>query len=362
MRNILYIIGMLLGLLGLRYSVAHDFYATSVILVLLMVGIIVSMYQHQHTIRYQQQLIVSENAMLHSRLADGERHLRFMLHLTEEVETALCVVTPTGHIEWCNAAARRVVGEEAVTLPKDIAEAVANGADEVNGMALAATQLKIEGRQRTLVTLKDVHRLMEQHEMEAWKQLTRVLAHEILNSITPIIAIIDSLQTQLPEGETATGLAVVERRCRSLLAFVESYRKLARVEKPKKTTFDAREFLADLSQLFPQCEYEVEPEGLTLTADRAQMEQVMVNLLSNATEAEATHITLRAQPQRLTVTDNGQGMSPEAMQRIFTPFFTTKAQGSGIGLSLCKQIVTQHGGQIRVESKPDEGTTFDITL
>ena len=73
MRNILYIIGMLLGLLGLRYSVAHDFYATSVILVLLMVGIIVSMYQHQHTIRYQQQLIVSENAMLHSRLADGER-------------------------------------------------------------------------------------------------------------------------------------------------------------------------------------------------------------------------------------------------------------------------------------------------
>lgn len=186
--------------------------------------------------------------------------------------------------------------------------------------------------------------------------------HEILNSITPIITIVEALQTSHEGTELSEGLSVIERRCRSLAGFVESYRSLARVDEPKRTTFDAREFLSDLCHLFPQCRYVVEPEGLQLTADRTQMEQLMVNLLRNAIEADATHITIHARPQRLTIADDGQGMTPDVAEQIFTPFFSTKQQGSGIGLSLCRQIITRHGGNIRVESHPGEGTTFEITL
>ena len=362
MRSLLYIIGTILGLLGLGYALAHGMYVTSLATGIAVGCLLVSAYKRQQLLRFQRDQIIRENAELHKRLAEGERRLRYMRRLAENVETALIVVTPTGHIEWCNPTAQKILGDTPSVLPEAVADAIAHEKEEVNGMALSATEQKIEGHRRIIIALKDIHHLMEQRDIEAWRQLTRVLSHEILNSITPIITIVEALQTSHEGTELSEGLSVIERRCRSLAGFVESYRSLARVDEPKRTTFDAREFLSDLCHLFPQCRYVVEPEGLQLTADRTQMEQLMVNLLRNAIEADATHITIHARPQRLTIADDGQGMTPDVVEQIFTPFFSTKQQGSGIGLSLCRQIITRHGGTIQVSSHPGEGTTFEITL
>ena len=363
MRSIIYyIIGIVLGLLALGYTVTHGLYITSVVVGLLLAGLLTYVYRKQQSLRRQREMLMEENIKLHSRLAEGERQLQYMRRLAENVETALLIATPMGRIEWCNKVARHLLSDHPDTLPQGIAEAIAQGQDEVEGMALSATQLKIEGRRRTLIALKNIQPQMERHEIETWRQLTRTLSHEILNSITPIITIAGSMQAGQEESDLGTGLSVIERRCRSLVTFVDNYRKLARIDEPQKTSIDAAELMADMKQLFPCCQYSLQPQDLTLTADRTQLEQVLINLLRNAEEAGATHIMLRAEPGRLTITDDGQGMTPDVMKQIFTPFYSTKRGGSGIGLSLCRQIITQHGGSIRVESQPGEGTTFEILL
>jgi nitrogen fixation/metabolism regulation signal transduction histidine kinase len=237
---------MVLGFAVLSFTLTRGLYISSIALALLMVVLTLVAYRHQQLLHYERQQVVRENAELHDRIVEGQRRLQFMQHLAENVETALIVVAPTGRIDWCNDAARLLLGDQPSSLPSDIAEAVAQGRDEVDGMVVSATQLRIEGRPRTIVTLKNIQRQVERHEMETWRQLTRVLAHEILNSITPVITITESMKAGHEDTELGMGLSVIDRRCRSLLAFVESYRQLARVEAPQKTTFEAAELMSDL--------------------------------------------------------------------------------------------------------------------
>ena len=190
--------------------------------------------------------------------------------------------------------------------------------------------------------------------MEAWQQLIRVLTHEIMNSLTPIISISETMGTE--------AFAVINRRCHALLDFVESYRQLTRIKAPEKTTFPVGELLEHIKGLYPKMK--TQGEGL-LTADRAQLEQVLINLIKNAYEGGATEVELTMlQEERsvICIKDNGCGMSPDVVDHAFIPFFTTKSTGTGIGLSLCRQIILKHGGTIRVESQQGKGTTFIITL
>ena len=212
--------------------------------------------------------------------------------------------------------------------------------------------------------------LMQRQEMEAWQQLIRVLTHEIMNSLTPIISISETLSNSLPPGGGQEGASVINRRCHALLDFVESYRQLTRIKTPERTTFPVGELLEHIKGLYPQMK--TQGEGL-LTADRAQLEQVLINLIKNAYESEATELelTVHSLPSlqggagggsSIRIKDNGSGMSPDVVDHAFIPFFTTKSSGTGIGLSLCRQIILKHGGTIRVESEEGKGTTFIITL
>jgi signal transduction histidine kinase len=266
----------------------------------------------------------------------------------------------------------------------------------VDGCALSTVLLRIDGQRRLVVALKDVSMLMQRQEMEAWQQLIRVLTHEIMNSLTPIISISETLKTpkappSAPEGatiasnlnsktieapsgavggaptsgaveEASAAFSVIYRRCHALLDFVESYRQLTRIKTPVKTTFPINELLEHIKGLYPKMK--TQGEGL-LTADRAQLEQVLINLIKNAYESGATEVELTVlQEERpvISIKDNGCGMSPDVADHAFIPFFTTKPSGTGIGLSLCRQIILKHGGTIRVESQQGKGTTFIITL
>lgn len=217
-------------------------------------------------------------------------------------------------------------------------------------------------------------------ETEAWQKLIRVLTHEIMNSIAPII----SLSETVTERASSNGLnerdysimlqamQTIHRRSKGLLDFVENYRKLTRIPVPMQQLFPVSSLFDDLRGLYPagaiSFSFSVRPVDLRIYADRAMIEQVLINLLKNAVEAcqERSYPEVRVNAFRregvpvITVSDNGYGIVPEAMDKVFVPFFTTKQGGSGIGLSVCRQIMNRHGGSISVISEEEKGTTFTL--
>ena len=230
-----------------------------------------------------------------------------------------------------------------------------------------------------LYTLQNVQPVIQKNETDAQQQLVRVLTHEIMNSLTPIISLADTLcegveQDTLEHDDLLMALQAINRRSNGLLQFVENYRKLQRISKPQFEDVRIGDLVADLQHLYPDSifHYEIENEDQRLQMDRSQIEQVLINLLKNAQEAVeneeipyvrlTTHLSSNKRDFIISITDNGKGILPEVMERIFVPFFTTKTNGSGIGLSICKQIVTLHGGTITASSKPGEKTTFSVVL
>jgi len=230
-----------------------------------------------------------------------------------------------------------------------------------------------------LYTLQNVQPVIQKKETDAQQQLVRVLTHEIMNSLTPIISLADTLcegveQDTLEHDDLLMALQAINRRSNGLLQFVENYRKLQRISKPQFEDVRIGDLVADLQHLYPDSifHYEIENEDQRLLMDRSQIEQVLINLLKNAQEAVeneeipyvrlTTHLSSNKRNFIISITDNGKGILPEVMERIFVPFFTTKTNGSGIGLSICKQIVTLHGGTITASSKPGDKTTFSVVL
>jgi len=233
-----------------------------------------------------------------------------------------------------------------------------------------------------LINLKNIRSILEENEMEAWQKLVRVLTHEIMNSITPIISLSDTLcERALRQGMDEDslllkGMNTIHRRSKGLLGFVENYRKLSRLSSPILVPVRVGELLGDIKKLFLSSKvryiYKVEDEDLKLMIDRSQMDQVLINLLKNAGEAcvdqpnpeVMVETAYQAEKHifRLSVTDNGSGILPNVLDKIFIPFFTTKPTGSGIGLSLCKQIMTLHGGSIQVSSEEGKGSCFTLKL
>lgn len=223
------------------------------------------------------------------------------------------------------------------------------------------------------------HAMMDEAEPQAWQKLISVLTHEIMNSIAPIISLSETLSEQEISRETNTeeyrvmrqAMETIYRRSRGLLVFVENYRKLTRLPQPSLQPIHLSSFLQSLQQLNSANDihftYSVYPEQLLLMADREMLEQMLINLLKNAKEAceEQSEVKIDVKAQKvgdevqLIVSDNGSGISPDATDKIFIPFFSTKKTGSGIGLSLCRQVMIRHKGKISVQSDK-RGSRFTL--
>ena len=245
-------------------------------------------------------------------------------------------------------------------------------------MAVTVTEYSTQTDSLRLINLRNIRSVLEENEMEAWQKLVRVLTHEIMNSIAPIISLSDTLcDRALQEGMDEDslmlqGMKTIHRRSKGLLNFVENYRKLSRLSTPVLAPVRVGELLGDIKKLMPSSKvsyiYKVENEDRVLMIDRSQIEQVLLNLLKNACEAcneqpnpqvvVETAYLAEKHLFTLSVTDNGSGILPDVLDKIFIPFYTTKSTGSGIGLSLCKQIMTLHGGSIRVSSEEGKGSCF----
>lgn len=377
---LLYIVGLVFLPLAIAACLFEHLPVTATAISLLLLGLCISLYNRISRLRYSYRETERENETLRHKLTESERQMQYLQQLTENVDTALFVCSTDGRIDWMNHAGRKILssltrqGESllgvGLFLPSPILQAIADHAEVVNGCALSTVLLRIDGHRRMVVAMKDVSMLMQRQEMEAWQQLIRVLTHEIMNSLTPIISISETLTESLPQGGGQEGASVINRRCHALLDFVESYRQLTRIKQPERTTFPVSELFEHISALYPQVQ--TKGDGL-LTADRSQLEQVLINLIKNAIESGATEVSLTAQPlpspsggsgtdTAIHVSDNGAGMTPDVLAHAFVPFYTTKPSGTGIGLSLCRQIILKHGGHISVNSHPGLGTTFTITL
>lgn len=324
--------------------------------------------------------------LFRGRLLEEEIKHQYYENLLNKVDTAVVVTDRSGRVEWMNRAAVALVGQES-WLPQEWLTTSWNETQVVRirqqgasvEMAVSCTLFAAQNKERLLVSLKNIHSVLERNEMEAWQKLIRVLTHEIMNSITPIISLSETLSERgIPErlsekeyGVMLQAMQTIHRRSKGLLGFVENYRRLTRIPTPARTLVAVDELFSDLRKLFPDSfiHFAATHRGATLYIDRAQIEQVLINLIKNAKEscgqntAPQIEVELEQVPGKvcsLTVRDNGEGILPEVIDKVFVPFFTTKPSGSGIGLSLCKQIMNLHGGTITVSSEIGKGSCFTL--
>ncbi len=257
-------------------------------------------------------------------------------------------------------------------------------------LAVEVSSLIMIDNSYQLITLQDINSEIEQKEIEAWHKLIRILTHEIMNSVTPIASLSETMQAMLSDksgnqkslgaiGEETVkdirfSLNTIQKRSERLIDFVENYRRLTRIPKPVLTDVNVETLLLSIEDLMRneivsgniKLKIEVENPDLQLNIDPSLIEQLLINLIRNSIHAleeradKKIYIRAYTEDQAVVVevNDNGKGIPERELKEIFVPFFSTKKEGSGIGLSLSKQIMSLHGGRIRVASVVNEGTSF----
>ena len=309
--------------------------------------------------------------MFRQRLQSEAIRQHYYEQVLDEVDTGVLVCREDGEITWQNRASILMLGSMRDMPQEWIATHSAHKVththhNTVYEMLVCSRKFVLDRQTYRIVSLRDIHEVLEETEIEAWQKLVSVLTHEIMNSLTPIIGLSESAEGMDERADSA--LAVIHRRSKGLLEFVNNYRKLTRIPQPQMESVPVQEYFNDLEQFYgDRLRCNVSPSALKAYADPRQLMQVLVNLVKNASEASNGIIELNASRMadgniEISVRDYGHGILPEVMDSIFVPFFTTKPQGSGIGLSLCKQIVKQHRGRLQVKSSPGRGSTFTIVL
>lgn len=259
-------------------------------------------------------------------------------------------------------------------------------------LSVVARELVLEGHRYKLFALQNIRSELEEKEIDSWIKLIKVLTHEIKNSAIPIATLSDVIAESitdaegirkdlagLSEGEwddLSMGLKTIRRRSKGLVDFIDAYSRFTKLPRPDKTRIQATELLSSVAGLLQReldekkvkCSITSE-DNITLVADMIQMEQVLINLLKNAIHAVEKetgiikiNVFRKDQKIHITVTDNGPGMDAALLENVFIPFYTTKEKGTGVGLSISRQIIRAHKGELKVSSYLGEGTTFEIVL
>lgn len=348
-------------------------------------------------------------AKLKEDQAEKEANYQYFRSVFKHLSIGLLTYGENGEIQIFNVAAKRILNvddlkniSEIERINKELHLAIQNlrtggselikiaHPDGIMQLSVYVIELLMRGEKFKLVSLQNIQSELEEKEMEAWQNLVKILTHEIMNSIAPISSLAGTLKGELEDRmenneplsptdmeDCMMGISTIEKRSEGLISFVSDFRSLAHIPAPKFSSIR-------ISGLFDQLEIllqnqiesgeikvikELEPEELILFGDQTQIEQVLINLAQNAIQAledsDRKILRLRAYIDEagkiiIEVCDTGKGIEEEALSKIFIPFFTTKKKGSGIGLSLSKQIMRRHKGNIQVKSTLGEGTTFKL--
>lgn len=350
-------------------------------------------------------------AMLKLRNTRREKDSEFLFfkNIVMHVGIGLIVFKEDGTIEIFNSAARKLLKlnrAEKLSDLKEVSEVLVHVfeklktggrelvrlkiGEELVQLSAYAIELNLRGENVKLISIQNIQSELEEKEMEAWQNLVRVLTHEIMNSVTPISSLAGIVEEELKPHVDADDPAVltkeqladihlslqtISKRSEGLIHFVKEFRSLTSIPKPRPVQIEVRCLFDELTILHKRdlADRDIElitsvyPEDLTIAADKNMIEQVMINLIRNAIQsfedqADKTiefkaYVNEKSRPV-ITIKDNGTGIDPDAMEKIFIPFFTTKKSGSGIGLSLSRQIMRQHQGTLTVKSTVGKGTEF----
>ena len=342
--------------------------------------------------------------------ADKEANYHYFRTIVQHVGIGLITFNKLGDIQIINSAAKKLIGIEAIgsifelshvspKLVESLIKLKTGGSDLIEftregqrvQLSIYVIELVLRGEEFKLVSIQNIQSELEEKEMDAWQNLIRVLTHEIMNSVTPISSLAATVDEELVEhmreekavetedlDDIHLAVQTIQRRSEGLIRFVSDFRNLTRIPEPKTAEEPISKVLDHILILLNheldakgiKLHMHIEPKELTFMIDKELIDQVLINILQNAIHAleeneGEKHIMLKAfrneyDRPTLVIRDNGSGIDEEALAKIFIPFFTTKKQGSGIGLSLSKQIMRKHGGAISVKSVMNEGTEFTL--
>lgn len=324
-----------------------------------------------------------------------EADISFYNTLLNRVDFALIITDTQEKIVWINKIALDLLGRPKppnLEVIKKLSEEFREVFESIQPKLPKTLKLEVNGQVRSLVinlsiinlrgdkfniySLKDIQSVVDETEESAWQQLISVLTHEIMNSLTPIISLSENLSGDKEDPELLSkAMETIYRRSKGLVSFVNNYKKLTQTPAPQRTHINIKSLIDDIVSLLKENGVEfhtlVTSDNLILYAEREQLEQVLINLVKNALEScidtDNPVIKITATDNIhgqiiITIADNGIGMEPDILEKIFTPFYTTKTNGSGIGLSICRQIITMHNGMLTATSIPGEGSVFTIRI
>jgi len=338
---------------------------------------------------------------------ERETQYHYLQKILELVDTGiLSFEEETGNISWINEAFKNLIGipylktvhslekrdpalyhELTIVKPGDSKIITITRNQQLVKMLITASVMRSDDILYKLIAFQNVSEALDETESKAWSKLLNVMTHEIMNSVAPISSLADTLKNRLQSPEITgaiqsseledleLGIDTIKRRSEGLLKFTESYRSLNKITKLDLNKILVRDLFENLASLMRptlekkniELEIILRDPTLAIQADINLIEQVMINLLVNAIEAvkdrDEPRLILSGELQNnsktlVKVTDNGLGMPPELLDKIFIPFFSTRKTGSGIGLSLCKQIMLLHKGNIQVQSTEGKGSSF----
>ena len=359
-----------------------------------------------HTFHFPEDIAIADDAAYNKVLnrtkeiisnakRDTREREKYYELIMNTVRTGIIVVSDSGGVYQVNGEALRIFSLPVFThisqthpIDPAIGEAMKgiepgekrgltfhNEKGEVS-VSLTASAVTLRGKPMKLIAISDIDNELAEKELESWMRLIRVLTHEIMNSLAPITSLSNTLIRLNKDRAIAKGLEAINTTSKNLISFVESYRKFTNIPVPEKDPFLLLPILERAVALQEVghgigISLSVEPEDTLLYADEGQFTQVAINLIKNAVEAVAGHenpyieISSRIDESEnivIDISNNGGAIPTEIAENIFTPFFTTRKEGSGIGLSLSRQIMRLHGGSLRLTSNTEDKVTFTLVF
>jgi len=346
--------------------------------------------------------------------SEKEEHFHYLQNIVQNIDVSILAYQRNGEVEMINPAAKRLFQVSSIkninklsSLSEELCETLlkiqpgenhlvkVQDEDDLLQLAIQSTEFKVKDKHILLTTVKNIQNVLEGQETEAWQKLIRVLTHEIMNSIAPISSLSSTIELMIKEYDSKSedapcldseaveeiqqALQTINKRSTGLMNFVETYRNLTKIPKPNFSLVSMKNLVENVVTLMKKetgdagigLKYALEPDTIELQIDEQMISQVLINLIKNSVHALEGredgciqikgYYNKRGRPT-IQIIDNGQGILPDVLDKIFIPFFTTKRSGSGIGLSLSRQILRLHGGSITAQSVPEEETVFSLTF
>jgi nitrogen fixation/metabolism regulation signal transduction histidine kinase len=358
-----------------------------------------------------KQTFEEQSRQIQEKLQQVLKKDNYLKNIVQHAGVGILTVKPGGKVDIINAEAKHLLQVSSLYNIAELNDRAPGFVEQVSTMktggkslihlpngdgmlpvSMYVIELAWEGEIIKLLSLQNIQSELDEKEMEAWQNLIRILTHEIMNSVTPISSLAATIEEELTTVSEDRGLSVdevedvrlgvktIRKRSEGLIRFVSDFRNLTRVPNPNRKVTEIRPFFQEIILLMQpeikktqaEVSIQVSPEDICIDFDKELIAQVMINLVKNACEAMQNNeedkvrllslkagLSVEGKPE-IIIEDSGPGIDEEALQRIFIPFFTTKKTGSGIGLSLSKQIMRKHDGNILVSSQFNKGTKFTL--